>query len=75
MSDDQVTPVDGERAKRNAQICAIVGFFFVGFIFGPIAITQATRAERAGVDAKGWKVLGWIDLIAWVVIAIAQFAG
>lgn len=66
---------NGTKARSVAAICSVIGFFFAGIIFGPIAVIQANKAEKMGVKAKGWKVLGMIDVIAWVIIIIVNLAG
>lgn len=68
------TRFDGGRHAQIALICGIVGFFFLGIVFGPIAIIQARKAERVGVPATVGKFLGWIDTILWVVGLLAGAA-
>lgn len=65
----------GEGAKRNAMICSIIGFFFAGFIFGTIAVVQANKARDNGVDAGGWKILAWVDIIVWAIAIVMRLAG
>ncbi len=60
------------------------GIFILGFIFGPLAILNAGRAEAHGVPATFGKVAGWIVtvlsfiwllfIIVMVVVALATGA-
>ncbi len=61
----------GQTHSSNALILGIVGLFVLGIVLGPLAISQASKAERWGVQATAGKVLGWIDLIGgilWLLI-------
>jgi hypothetical protein len=48
-------------------IFGVIGFFFLGIVFGPLAISNANKAEALHHSATLGKVLGWIDTIAGVV--------
>lgn len=61
----------------SALVCGILGFFCAGIILGPIAIAQGRSALRQidqapqrytgrGVAQAGL-VMGWIDVIGWVI--------
>lgn len=63
---------EGEKARKTAAICAVIGLFFAGVVFGPIAIYKAREAEKLGVKASGWQILGWLDLVLWVIFIIAR---
>lgn len=55
--------VRGEDPARAAQLSLVFGILslvLIGIVFGPLAIWQAGKAERAGADATAGKVLGWI---------------
>lgn len=61
---------EGQKHKGDAAFLAIVGFFFLGFIFGPMAIATAKKAEALNTPATLGRVLGWIDIIisvAWII--------
>jgi len=67
---------------KQALIMGIVGVFCFGFILGIIAVRKANSAHEAinvyevGLDyrglATGAKVLGIIDIVAWVFVLIAR---
>lgn len=61
----------GAKYAQQSLISAIIGFFVLGFILGPVAIILAGRAERLGVPATFGKVLGWIDTILWILGLVA----
>ena len=44
-------------------VFGILGLFLLGIVFGPLAISQAAKAERLNKPAVAGKVLGWISLI------------
>ncbi|MBG0738717.1 hypothetical protein IV500_04700 [Paeniglutamicibacter antarcticus] len=51
---------EGKKAQQNSLLFGILGLFFFGFIFGPLAIITAKKAERMGCPSNAGKVLGWI---------------
>lgn len=53
----------GTKFKEKSLIFGIIGFFFLGIVFGPLAIVNAKRAEELHHSATFGKVLGWIDAI------------
>ncbi|MFI7484081.1 hypothetical protein ACH9EU_16910 [Kocuria sp. M1R5S2] len=64
----------GWRHRSNSIIVGIVGLVFsfslIGpFVFGPVGLVQASRAESMGVAATGGKVLGVINLIVGILVA------
>ena len=65
---------NGTKARSVAAICSVIGFFFAGIVFGPIAVIQANKAEKMGVKAQGWKVLGMFDVAIWVIIIIVKLS-
>lgn len=65
--------MQGTKYKEKALIFGIIGFFFFGIIFGPLAIINANKAEAMNHSATIGKVLGWVDVIA-AVIGIIIFA-
>ena len=61
---------------KEAKRWAILGFFFFGFVCGPLAIKEARRARAfiaedpryGGADlARTGLILGWIDTVLWVL--------
>ncbi|MDQ0620479.1 hypothetical protein [Arthrobacter globiformis] len=72
----------GSKFKEKSVIFGVIGFFFLGIVFGPLAISNARKAEALHHSATLGKVLGWIDTIAgvlsilvFVLIAIAAASG
>lgn len=59
--------VEADKASQLSLIFGIVGLFFAGIIFGPLAIVQAKKAEQLGRAATAGKVLGWICTI-WAAL-------
>ena len=62
--------VQGEDPAKAAQLSLVFGIlslFLIGIVFGPLAIWQAGKAERAGADATAGKVLGWIGTVVGVL--------
>ena len=57
----------GSKFKEKSVIFGVIGFFFLGIVFGPLAISNAKKAEALHHSATVGKVLGWIDTIAGVV--------
>lgn len=67
----------GTKYKEKALIFGIIGFFFFGIVFGPLAIVNAKKAEELNHSATYGKVLGWIDTIlaaVGIVVVIIFFA-
>ncbi|PYG01887.1 hypothetical protein SAMN05216184_101352 [Georgenia satyanarayanai] len=69
----------GEKAAQTSLIFGIIGLFFAGIVFGPLAIWQASKAERMNQSATAGKVLGWLAVV-WgigqvvlVFVAIGAF--
>jgi len=54
---------EADRAAQLALVFGIIGLFLLGIVFGPLAIAQASKAERMNKPAIAGKVLGWISLI------------
>lgn len=72
--------MEGARAKSTAVLLGVVGFFFLGIIFGPLAIMQARKAEKYYGPATFAKVLGWIDTLiglfwTWVFVGFLNGSG
>ena len=59
--------VEAEKAAQASLIWGIIGIFVLPFIFGPIAIIQANKAERLGAAATAGKIIGWIVTILGVI--------
>jgi hypothetical protein len=53
--------VEGKKVAETALLFGILGLFVLGFVFGPLAIINANKAERMGFPATAGKVLGWIS--------------
>ncbi|GAA4776602.1 DUF4190 domain-containing protein [Citricoccus nitrophenolicus] len=73
--------VDADKASQLSLVFGIIGLFFFGILFGPLALVQASKAERLGSAATAGRVLGWIGtvfgvlgLIWFVFIMIAFFS-
>lgn len=62
----------GDKAAQLSLIFGIIGLFFAGIVFGPLAIWQAKKAESYNKAATAGKVLGWIDVI-WGILSIVLF--
>jgi len=63
----------GSKFKEKSIIYGIIGFFFLGIVFGPLAISNARKAEALHHSATLGKVLGWIDTLAaavWLLILV-----
>ena len=65
--------MNGTKNARLAMIFGIIGIFFLGYIFGPLAIWQASKAQKAGVQAKVGFVLGWIVTILGTILLFFWF--
>ncbi|GAA2869713.1 hypothetical protein [Paenarthrobacter ilicis] len=70
--------LEGANFKSKATTYAIIGIFVFGFVFGPLAIRNAGRAEANGVPATFGKVAGWIVtvlsciyIVFWAVVLIS----
>jgi hypothetical protein len=66
----------GTKFKERSLIFGIVGFFFLGIVFGPLAILNAKEAEAMHDSATFGKVLGWIATISgifWLLIFLLTF--
>lgn len=58
---------DGQKAAQSSLIFGIIGLFFLGIVFGPLAIVNANKAEKLNIPATGGKILGWIDTIFGII--------
>jgi hypothetical protein len=79
-------PVSGSSSGNACASLAfgILGIFFFGWLFGPIAICLGKRAQSEMEDhpeavegtcqAQAGIALGWIDIILWVIIVIIFIA-
>lgn len=68
----QAAKSEGQSAATLSLVFGIVGIFVFGFIFGPLAIWQASKAEKLGAPATAGKVFGWIDCV-FVVLGVVVF--
>lgn len=57
----------GVKFKEKSLIFGIIGFFFLGVVFGPLAIINAKKAEAMHHSATFGKVLGWVDVICGAI--------
>lgn len=55
--------LEGAAFRSKATMNAVIGIFFFGVIFGPLAIRNAHKAEALGVRAPFGMVCGWIVLV------------
>ncbi|WP_298582382.1 hypothetical protein [uncultured Kocuria sp.] len=55
--------MQGMNHRSNATVLGVIGLFVLGIVLGPLAISQANKAQSMGVPATAGKVLGWIGLI------------
>jgi hypothetical protein len=63
----------GSKFKEKSVIYGVIGLFFLGIVFGPLAISNAKKAEALHHSATLGKVLGWIDTLAgvfWLLIFV-----
>lgn len=63
----------GSKFKEKSVIYGVIGLFFLGIVFGPLAISNANKAEALHHSATLGKVLGWIDTLAgafWLIIFV-----
>lgn len=63
--------MQGQKYKEKSLIFGILGFFFLGVVFGPLAIINANKAEAMHHSATIGKVLGWVSTIAaivWIIV-------
>ncbi|RKW70837.1 hypothetical protein [Galactobacter caseinivorans] len=62
-------PLTSDKHAQSSVFFALLGLFFLGFIFGPIAIMQANKADQPGVAAIFGRTLGWYVTIIWLILA------
>lgn len=69
--------MQGQKHAQMSLVFGIIGLFFAGIVFGPLAIVQANKAERMLQAASAGKVLGWISTIFGIlgVIGFVLFFG
>jgi hypothetical protein len=75
---------EGKRAAQLSIAYGVLGMFLFWFVFGPLAISNANKAERMGEPAAGGRLLGWVAIIlgvlsilliiAWVMFFAAALA-
>jgi hypothetical protein len=59
--------MQGLQHARDGLVLGLIGIFFFGIVFGPLALSQARKAEAFGVNAQNAKVVGWIA-IGWFCV-------
>jgi|SRR5690348_17228139 hypothetical protein len=57
----------GSKFKEKSVIFGVIGLFVLGIVFGPLAISNAKKAEALHHSATLGKVLGWIDTITGAI--------
>lgn len=55
--------LEGAAFRSSATMFAVIGIFFFGVVFGPLAIRKAAKAEALGVRAPFGRICGWIVLV------------
>lgn len=58
---------EGKRAAQLSIAYGVIGMFLFWFVFGPLAISNANKAERLGEPAAGGRLLGWVAIILGVL--------
>ncbi len=69
-------PMDALAGRKHAQLSmafGVLGIFFVPFVFAPLAIVQAGKAERLGEPSSAGRILGWVAIGYWVLVIGAVF--
>jgi uncharacterized membrane protein YvbJ len=76
---DPVEKASGE--AKSWLIWSIVGFFICGIVLGPLSIANASRIKKVlKPDDPGYgkavaaQIIGWVDVVAWVIGIIISFA-
>ncbi|MHA7154824.1 hypothetical protein [Arthrobacter sp. TMN-50] len=64
--------MQGQKHAQMSLVFGIIGLFFFGIVFGPLAIIQAGKAEKYNQASTIGKVLGWISTI-WALLLIVGF--
>lgn len=64
---------DGNSAATLAIVFGVVGIVLLP-ILAPLAIWQANKAEKLGVNATAGKVLGWVGVALLIVYALMVVA-
>src|SRR5687767_4227442 len=70
--------MEGVQHARDATLFGVLGILTLGIVFGPLALSQAKKAAAYGIDATtgrvlGWIAIGWFCLIALFFIAYLIF--
>lgn len=63
QQNNSVEHFHGSKYKERSVIFGVIGLFFLGIVFGPLAISNASKAEALHHSATLGRVLGWIDTI------------
>lgn len=58
---------EGKRAAQMSIAYGVIGMFFFWFVFGPLALSNANKAERMGEPAAGGRLLGWVSIILGIL--------
>ncbi|WP_035780395.1 hypothetical protein [Arthrobacter sp. H14] len=62
--------MEGSKHAQTSLVFGIIGLFFLGIVFGPLAIVQAKKAEALNVPSSAGKILGWIDVVFGILSII-----
>lgn len=65
---------EGKRAAQLSIAYGVLGMFVFWFVFGPLAISNANKAERIGEPAPGGRLLGWVAIIFGSLSIVAVVA-
>lgn len=65
----EIERLQGLNAAYQALLAAVVGFFFVGFVFGPLALYKTRQAQKYLVRGDpGWDTVNLAGFVAWIAI-------
>lgn len=62
-----------QSAATTSLVLAIIGFFTLPFILGPLAIWQSSKARRLGHAATPGRILGWVCTLWGIGIFVGPF--
>lgn len=66
--------MEGSKHAQTSLVFGIIGLFFLGIVFGPLAIVQAKKAEANNVASSAGKILGWIDVVFGILSIVIVIA-
>lgn len=71
---------EGKRSAQLSMAFGVLSLFMLWFVFGPLAISHANKAEKMGEPSVGGKILGWVAIglgalsILFVIAFFTMFA-